>query len=150
MQLLEAIIKMQSLTNYILIHAACSAQQKRFFCIKFIKSFFTPNISTLFFRKFQTIFPFITFFLHISRCPRTTEEDVDCDMTEVQMSKDDDTDLESFEREEQRLEEEAAEVTFFHLFRYFIQVINVYCFFAIIATGKGAGELNFISYLKSY
>lgn len=150
MQLLEAIIKMQSLTNYILIHAACSAQQKRFFCIKFIKSFFTPKYFYIIFTQISNNLSFHHFFLHISRCPRTTEEDVDCDMTEVQMSKDDDTDLESFEREEQRLEEEAAEVTFFHLFRYFIQVINVYCFFAIIATGKGAGELNFISYLKSY
>lgn len=38
------------------------------------------------------------------------EENIDCDMAEVQISKDDDTDLESFERDEQRMEEEAAQV----------------------------------------
>lgn len=44
---------------------------------------------------------------------RTNEEiDVDCDMPEVQ-PRDDDTDLESFEREEKRMEEEAAQVWLF-------------------------------------
>ncbi|XP_064211255.1 Ca(2+)/calmodulin-responsive adenylate cyclase isoform X9 [Tribolium castaneum] len=42
------------------------------------------------------------------RAPKSAEEaDVDCDMPEVH-KRDDDTDLESFEREEQRMEEEAA------------------------------------------
>ncbi|XP_074029785.1 adenylate cyclase rutabaga isoform X3 [Leptinotarsa decemlineata] len=44
----------------------------------------------------------------LDRCPRNSEEDVDCDMVEIQ-GHDDDTDLESFEREEQRMEEEAAQ-----------------------------------------
>ncbi|KAJ8934999.1 hypothetical protein NQ314_013071 [Rhamnusium bicolor] len=45
----------------------------------------------------------------ISRGPRSTEEpDVDCDMPEVQRHDDDTDDLESFEREEKRMEEEAA------------------------------------------
>ncbi|CAG9829765.1 unnamed protein product [Diabrotica balteata] len=45
-----------------------------------------------------------------NRCPRTAEEediDLDCDMPEVNRQ-DYDTDLESFEREERRMEEEAA------------------------------------------
>lgn len=46
------------------------------------------------------------------RYERNSEEDVDCDMADEQMTKDDDTDLESFEREEQRMEEEAAQVNF--------------------------------------
>lgn len=47
------------------------------------------------------------------RVCRTNEEtDVDCDMPEVQ-PRDDDTDLESFEREEKRMEEEAAKVGLF-------------------------------------
>lgn len=37
------------------------------------------------------------------------DADNDCDMPEVQM-RDEDTDLESFEKEEQRMEEEAARV----------------------------------------
>ncbi|KYB25554.1 rutabaga [Tribolium castaneum] len=44
----------------------------------------------------------------LDRAPKSAEEaDVDCDMPEVH-KRDDDTDLESFEREEQRMEEEAA------------------------------------------
>ncbi|CAH1122560.1 unnamed protein product [Ceutorhynchus assimilis] len=44
----------------------------------------------------------------LDRAPRNAEEvDVDCDMPEVQ-ARDDDTDLESFEREEKRMEEETA------------------------------------------
>lgn len=57
--------------------------------------------------------PFINFllFYYICRYPRNTEEDLDCDMAEIQI-KDDDTDLESFERDEQQMEEEAAKVNF--------------------------------------
>ncbi|CAG9862342.1 unnamed protein product [Phyllotreta striolata] len=51
----------------------------------------------------------------LDRCPRTAEEDeedgeeadLDCDMPEIRRH-DDDTDLESFEREERQMEEEAA------------------------------------------
>lgn len=47
----------------------------------------------------------------LARAPKSTEEvDIDCDMPEVQ-KRDDDTDLESFEREEKRMEEEAARVS---------------------------------------
>ncbi|KAH1009575.1 hypothetical protein HUJ04_001908 [Dendroctonus ponderosae] len=47
----------------------------------------------------------------LDRAPRSTEEpDLDCDMPEARPHlADDDTDLESFEREEKRLEEEAAQ-----------------------------------------
>jgi len=45
-------------------------------------------------------------------CRTNEETDVDCDMPEVQ-PRDDDTDLESFEREEKRMEEEAAQVWLF-------------------------------------
>lgn len=45
------------------------------------------------------------------RPSKNEEADNDCDMPEVQM-RDDDTDLESFEREERRMEEEAARVSF--------------------------------------
>lgn len=37
-------------------------------------------------------------------------------MAEVQINKDDDTDLESFERDERQMEEEAAQVRFIVLF----------------------------------
>lgn len=53
---------------------------------------------------------FVSLF-NIGRCPRNKEEDVDCDMAEIQL-KDDDTDLDSFERDEQQMEEEAAKVNF--------------------------------------
>lgn len=44
------------------------------------------------------------------RSPKVAEEtDNDCDMPEVNRQ-DDDTDIESFEREEKRMEEEAAKV----------------------------------------
>lgn len=46
----------------------------------------------------------------IFRSPKVVEEpDNDCDMPEITRH-DDDTDIESFEREEQRMEEEAAKV----------------------------------------
>nr|CAI5867448.1 unnamed protein product [Callosobruchus analis] len=44
-----------------------------------------------------------------SRGPRTTDEDNDCDMPEVGHHADDTYDLESFEKDEQRMEEEAAQ-----------------------------------------
>ncbi|CAH1156233.1 unnamed protein product [Phaedon cochleariae] len=44
----------------------------------------------------------------LDRCPRTVEEDNDCDMAEVP-PREDDTDVESFERDEKRMEEEAAQ-----------------------------------------
>nr|CAH7767810.1 unnamed protein product [Callosobruchus chinensis] len=43
------------------------------------------------------------------RGPRTTDEDNDCDMPEVGHHADDTDDLESFEKDEQRMEEEAAQ-----------------------------------------
>ncbi|XP_057653494.1 Ca(2+)/calmodulin-responsive adenylate cyclase isoform X4 [Diorhabda carinulata] len=50
----------------------------------------------------------------LDRCPRTAEEeediDLDCDMREIHRQ-DDDTDLESFEREERLMEEEAAKLS---------------------------------------
>lgn len=51
---------------------------------------------------------FITenFFKHF-RLPRDIEDDNDCDMLDVRH---DDTDIESFEREEERMEQEAAQV----------------------------------------
>lgn len=63
---------------------------------------FYLTLNTLLFFSFIRIF--------LDRCLRNTDDDIDCDMAEVQVSKDDDTDLESFERDEQRMEEEAAQV----------------------------------------
>ncbi|VEN57729.1 unnamed protein product [Callosobruchus maculatus] len=45
----------------------------------------------------------------LDRGPRTTDEDNDCDMPEVGHHADDTDDLESFEKDEQRMEEEAAQ-----------------------------------------
>lgn len=46
------------------------------------------------------------------RVPKSAQEvDIDCDMPEI-FKRDDDTDIESFEREEKRMEEEAARVSF--------------------------------------
>lgn len=50
----------------------------------------------------------ICFFCRTPR-PAVEEVDIDCDMPEVK-KQDDDTDLESFERNEREMEEEAAHV----------------------------------------
>lgn len=53
----------------------------------------------------------------ICRTPRATVEevDIDCDMLDVR-KQDDDTDVESFERNEREMEEEAARVSIRFLF----------------------------------
>lgn len=61
-------------------------------------------------KKLQYLVVTLNSFLFLRRPSKNKEADNDCDMPEVQVG-DDDTDLESFEREEQRMEEEAARVS---------------------------------------